>query len=295
LNLSDRKIKGLKYMSKFIVLCLTVSVVACQERGIPGSVLQETLPVEDDVAQCLPITSCSGVGELAPLIPGLVAILTPLLPQGPKGDIGLDGFDGLPGVKGDVGPQGPQGEAGQSVFLEDVLIAVTPLLPPGPQGAPGLDGLPGPPGLPGVQGNKGSRGDKGDTGLQGANGVGFSNTSVLSAVRTFSPTTDYVGSTTVNTTATFVPSVLNVVVGDQKIGLAYVRFGTTKCTYTGNNKSGSALALYEFTSCEDGDGNALLTMKPGVPFAFTGTISLQVGDGSGTAVPVQIVSFFQIQ
>jgi hypothetical protein len=81
---------------------------------------------------------------------------------------------------------------------------------------------------------------------------------VLSATRVFSPSTqDYTGSLTINSQAVFVPSVLNVVVGDQKIGVAYVTFGATKCTYTGNNKSGSALALYEFTSCKDANDNVL--------------------------------------
>ncbi len=137
-------------------------------------------------------------------------------------------------------------------------------------------------------------GSTGATGPVGANGVGFSNTSILSAVRTFSPTTDYVGTTTVNTQAIFTPSVLNVVVGDQKVGLAYVNFGSTKCTYTGNSKSGSALAMYEFTFCKDSDGSLLPNMKPGKPFAWTGSVSVQVGDGSGTDSPVQIVAFFQI-
>jgi hypothetical protein len=39
----------------------------------------------------------------------------------------------------------------------------------------------------------------------------------------------------------------------------------------------------------------VLTMAPGTPFAYNGTITLSVGDGSGTAAPVQIVAFLQIQ
>ncbi len=230
----------------------------------------------------------------------------------------------VPGPQGDAGPAGPQGTAGadgqafnaENLFQSTVdaviayLTANTQLLPAGPQGAqglagtngtagaPGTNGLPGTPGAPGQKGDPGDTGPKGNTGspgATGANGVGFSNTSVLSAVRTFSPTTDYPGATTVNTQAIFVPSVLNVVVGDQKIGLAYVSFGTTKCTYTGNNKSGSALALYEFTDCRDADNNVVADKKPGAPFAFTGTVTLTVGPGAGELTPVQVVSFLQVQ
>jgi hypothetical protein len=324
-------------MSKFVVLmCLFVGFTACK-KTVPGTATEEEFPIDDGSAQCLPITSCSGAGELAPLLPGLVSVLTPLLPKGPQGERGLDGFDGLngqdgaQGLQGDAGPQGP---AGQSVFLEDVLMSVIPFLPQGPQGIPGFDGLPGTNGLPGVQGDvgpqgppgptgageqgpqgltgdtgsKGDKGDKGDAGPTGEQGPagsvganGSSNTSVLTATRVFNaagscttPPCDYVSATPVNTQVVFVPPVLNVVYGDQGLGLAYVSFGTTKCTYKGNNKSGSALALYEFLSCADGDGNAL-PLGPGQPFAFNGTLSIAIGAGSGTASTLQIVAYFQIQ
>ncbi len=218
---------------------------------------------------------------------------------------GAQGPAGEAGPKGDVGPAGADGQAfnAETLFQSTVTAVVDyltagNLLPAGPQGDQGPQGQPGlagGQGPTGDQGETGADGEKGPTGSQGANGVGFSNTSVLSAVRTFSPTTDYPGATTVNTQAIFVPSVLNVVVGDQKIGLAYVTFGPTKCTYTGNNKSGSALALYEFTDCRDADNNVVADKKPGQPFAFTGTVTLTVGDGSGTAAPVQVVSFLQVQ
>ncbi len=205
---------------------------------------------------------------------------------------GAAGVTGEPGVAGAQGAQGPAGAAGIAPTVEDILTAVIPFLPAGPHGVAGLPGLNGAQGIPGDVGATGAAGERGP---QGANGVGFSNTSVLSAVRTFSPTTDYPGATTVNTSAIFVPSVLNVVVGEQKIGLAYVSFGSTKCTYTGNNKSGAALALYEFTDCRDADDNILDDKRPGTPFAFTGTVTLTVGPGSGEAAPVQVVSFLQVQ
>jgi|GEM_PF-5672309 len=267
-------------MKNFNVLGgLFVFGLAACEGTIPGGTTLE--PPTEENPECVALTSCSDMSEL-------IGLLTPLLPRGEQGSPGQDGAPGatveevlasvlplLPqgekGDQGDVGPMGPAGSDGQSVSLSDVVDAVLPLVPAGPTGSVGA------------------------TGATGANGVGFSNTSVLSAVRVFSPAMqDYVGSTTVNTSAMFVPSVLNVVVGDQKDGLAYVSFGTTICTYTGNSKSGSALAMYEFTSCSDSSGNPMPDKQPGVPFAFTGTITLQVGDGSGTVSPVQIVSFFQI-
>ncbi len=321
-------------MSKFVVLmCLFVGFTACK-KAVPGttSAEEEVLPV-DDGTQCLPITTCSGAGELAPLIPGLVSVLTPLLPQGPKGERGLDGFDGLngadgaQGLQGDIGPQGP---AGQSVFLEDVLMSVIPFLTPGPQGIPGTNGLPGAQGDVGPQGpigptgageqgpvgatgSVGPKGDQGDTGPAGptgekgdAGGVGSNgsngNTSVLSATRVFNaagscttPPCDYVSVTPVNSQTVFVPPVLNVIFGEQKVGTAFVTYSNlAKCTYTGNNKSGSALALYEFTGCADLDGNPL-TLAPGQPFAFNGTLGISIGSGSGTSSTLQVVAFFQIQ
>lgn len=267
-------------MKNFNVLggLFVFGLIAC-DGTVPGGATP--LPPTEENPECVALTSCSDMSEL-------VGLLTPLLPKGEQGLPGQDGAPGatveevlasvlplLPqgekGAQGDVGPAGPAGTNGQSVSLSDVVDAVLPLVPAGPTGSVGV------------------------TGPTGANGVGFSNTSVLSAVRVFNPSMqDYVGSTTVNTQAIFVPSVLNVVVGDQKTGFSYVTFGSTKCTYTGNNKSGAALAMYEFTSCSDGDGNLLPDMKPGVPFAFEGAVTLQVGEGSGTLSPVQIVSFFQI-
>ncbi len=237
------------YMSKFVVLmCLLVGFTACKKSVLGGgAVEEEVLPVDDGTAQCEPITitTCSSAGELKPLIDAL----TPLLPQGPKGDAGesvslTDVVTAvLPllsaGPQGDVGPQGP---AGQSVLLEDVLIAVTPLLPPGPQGVPGVQGDVGPQGDKGDTGAAGPTGEKGDAGGVGSNG-GNGNTSVLSATRVFNaggsctaPPCDYVSATPVNTQVIFVPPVLNVVYGDQKVGAAFVVFGNVdKCTYTGNN------------------------------------------------------------
>ncbi len=216
-----------------------------------------------------------------------------------------DGAPGEQGATGATGPQGPAGAAGTAgATLDEVITAVLPLLPPGPQGqqgaqgdegATGPQGLPGSEGATGPQGNAGAQGNEGATGPKGNDGVGFSNTSVLSAVRTFNPTTDYAGSTTVNTPATFVPSVLSVVVGDQQVGAAYVDFGNKRCVYVGNNKAGSALALYSFVRCSDADGETINTMTPGHPFAFTGKITLSVGDGAATTGPIQVIAHLQIQ
>jgi hypothetical protein len=119
------------------------------------------------------------------------------------------------------------------------------------------------------------------------------NTSSLSATRTFNPTTDYTGSITVSNATVFVPPVLSVYYGSQGTGYAYVTFGGIKCTYQGNNKSGSALALYEFLHCVDGETS--MALGPGQPFPFTGTITLAIGDGSGTTSPIQVLAFLQVQ
>ncbi len=158
----------------------------------------------------------------------------------------------------------------------------------------GPTGLTGPAGPQGLQGVPGQTGPKGDTGSAGPGG-GSSNTSMLSATRTYNPITDYVGTTTITTSSTFVPAVLTVIAGNQNTGLAYVFFGTTKCSYVGNNKSLSALGLYTFQSCKDDQGSTVAAMTPGQPFAFTGTITVQIGDGAGTDSPTQAVAFLQVQ
>lgn len=311
-------------MNKILVIGF-LSLFACQKKAVPTS----------DANQCVALTSCDvDGGDLATqlvdsggLVDALLPTLLPHLPKGPQGDKGDAGPQGVQGEQGLQGLQGPQGAAGQSVSLTDVVTtlypdvvnALTPLLPPGPPGLPGLNGLDGVPGQQGLQGLQGVKGDKGDTGDTGpvgptgaqgpkgdAGGVGSNgsngNTSVLTATRVFNasgscttPPCDYVSATPVSTQTIFVPPVLNVVYGDQKIGTAFVIFGNVaKCTYTGNNKSGSALALYEFTSCADLDGNPL-TLGPGQPFAFTGNLSLGLGTGSGTSQTLQIVAYFQIQ
>ncbi len=286
--------KGIKMNKLFFVTIFCLA--SCQKSVVGDATTLE--PVGD---QCVALTSCdvTGGGLAQQLLDaGLLQSLLPHLPVGPQGVQGLQGDPGAQGPQGLQGLQGVQGRAGNTgpQGLQGLPGSLGSQGPMGLDGAQGVPGLPGTPGAKGDKGDVGSAGPKGDTGVQGANGVGFSNTSVLSAVRVFSPATaDYAGTTTVNTQAMFVPSVLNVVVGDQKIGFAHVLFGDTTCNYVGNNKSGAALALYEFQNCKDGDGNVLPLMTPGYPFAFTGTVTLKVGDGSGTASPVQIVSYFQIQ
>ncbi len=211
--------------------------------------------------------------------------------QGPQGDIGAQGFVG---PQGDIGPQGVAGFQGPQGFQG----GVGPQGSTGPQGnagAQGPKGATGSTGAPGSQGNAGSKGDKGDVGIQGPPGTGFSNTSVLSATRTYGPVTDYPGSVTTATPAVFVPKTLKVADGEQKIGYAYLDFGTTRCTYVGNNKSGEALALYTFVCCQNENGDSVASMTPGKAFAFTGTITLTVGSGASTSSATQVVAFLQIQ
>lgn len=293
------------------ILCL--SAQACGKKAIPGK-------TTDEQAADVEAAVLDDSGFLA----NLVEALKPFLPSGPQGEKGLDGKDGVDGLAGPKGEKGDRGWTGEPGV---------PGLPggQGPKGDKGDPGDIGPQGLQGVVGAQGPKGDKGDTGSQGPKGdkgdtgdvgpagatgpqgepgpagsVGANgsngNTSLLSATRVFSasgncttPPCDYVNATPVNTQATFVPPVLNVVFGDQKVGSAFVTFSdVAKCTYTGNNKSGSALALYEFTSCADLSGNPL-TLAPGQPFAFSGTVGLSLGTGSGTSQTLQVSAILQIQ
>lgn len=284
---------------KFLVaIVFALTLLACEPRSVPGN------PSTDDTTnECTAVTTCNvGDSGLAQqfLEGGLLNLLASQLPPGAKGDTGatgpqgvagtngVDGFDGFPGLKGDKGDTGPQGPPGLDGF---------PGLN-GTNGAPGLNGSNGSPGAKGNTGNTGATGPAGSpgvTGPQGPPGTGFSNTSVLSATRTYGPTTDYPGTINTATNATFVPSTIKVVEGDQKTGYAYLDFGTTRCKYQGNNKCESALALYVFVSCRDTNGNVVAAMVPGKPFAFTGTITLSIGTGADTSSPTQAVAFLQIQ
>jgi hypothetical protein len=239
---------------------LFLALLACQGKAIPDGAPAET--------SCEPVTSCDmASGRYASSL--LDAIKT------------LKDAQQNQQLQAEPGPRGPQGVAGPT----GATGAGAPG-PTGPQGLAGPQGLQGPPG---------AQGPTGDTGAPGVPGIGFSNTSVLSATRTYSPVTDYIGSTAVNTQAVFVPSVLQVVVGNQNIGLAYVYFGTTQCSYVGNNKAGSALAQYVFTACVDEQGLPLPAMVPGKPFAFQGVISVQVGAGADQTSPTQVIAYLQIQ
>ncbi len=313
-------LKGNSMKTFAILLTASLTIGGCRASTLPNGPLP---PNDSPATECTALTSCdaeAGGSLVKTLIDaGLPQALAPFLPQGPKGDAGVAGTNGVDGqsvflsdvvteVLASLPPPIP-GKDGTSVSLTDVVAAVVPLIPTPQNGADGLPGVAGP---QGPQGTVGAKGDKGDAGAQGPTGSqgpagtvganGSSNTSVLTATRVFSssgscltPPCDYTGTSTVNTQAVFVPPVLNVVYGDQKIGAAYVLFNSVaKCTYVGNNKSGSALALYTFVSCADVDGNAL-TLAPGQPFAFTGGVTVQIGDGSGTSTTLQVVAFFQIQ
>ncbi len=272
-----------------------LGIISCS-RAVPASSVAEEPPVDSSVDQCVSLTTCNGVGELLPL-------LVPLLPVGPQGVPGLAGKDGvsvtldevvvalLPLVpEGAVGPQGVPGVPGQSASVTDVVAVVLPLLPPGPQGVPGV------PGLQGSQGDVGATGATGSTGAQGPAGVGLSNVSTLSAVKVYSPSVlSFNGTISVNSPAVFVPRSLKVVEGSQSTGFASLTFGTSVCSYQGNNKSIDANAAYNLVDCRDDQNVVLGDMVPGKPFAFTGTITLSIGAGADTAAATQAVAFLQVQ
>ncbi len=284
------------------LLSLFVILAACRPATLPKA------PTPDEEPQCTALTSCdldgtNGTGTIETLIDALVENGLPeaLKPYLPKGETGARGEAGAKGDTGAAGPQGPQGFVGApgATGAQGLQGDV------GPQGDEGLPGLPGPQGIAGSQGPAGAKGDTGNTGPAGPTGTpgsngsvgaqgGVGNTSLLSATRTFNPTTDYAGSITVNSQAVFVPPIISVYFGNQGTGFAYVYFDTTKCTYQGNNKSGSALALFEFVDCRDA-AEAVVATTPGTPFAFAGTVTLVIGAGTGTSKPVQAVAFLQIQ
>lgn len=182
---------------------------------------------------------------------------------------GLPGLTAVTGPKGDpgaVGPQGPQGVAGA----------------PGQQGTAGLPGLQGPQGLPG------------SAGAPGVAGTVLGNTIVLTAARTYAPVTDYKGQITVSQPIVFIPPVLKLLEGDQDDGLAYLDFGTTRCTYKGNRRNDSQ-AGFEFVSCKKATGQVVTAMQPGKPFAFGGTIVFSIGAGANDCQTTQAIAFLQFQ
>lgn len=212
---------------------------------------------------------------------------------GPQGVAGLVGPQGIQGFQGPQGVQGPQGFNGDKGNAGDT----------GPKGATGATGAQGPKGTTGntgaagptgAKGDKGATGSKGDTGCQGDTGPGFANTVILSATRTYGPSTNYKGGTAVDTQAAFIPPSLKVTAGSQGTGAAYLEFGDTKCTYQGNNQALTANPAYVFVSCKKGD-TVQAGMVPGKAFAFEGGITLSVGDGASDSTPTQILAFIQVQ
>ncbi len=263
-----------------IMKVLLLVLVACRS-AVPF--VPEDLPAED--VECVAFTSCNADSQLLPQLTAvLVPLLTPLLPEGPKGDQGENGVSPSvqdvvtevlavlpPPVKGATGSAGP---AGLSVSLTDVVSAVLPLLPPGPPGTNGTNGA---------------------AGSQGPPGVGLSNVSTLSAVRVYSPEVqDFKGVISVASSAVFVPRQLKVVEGSQGTGFATLEFGTSVCTYQGNNKSIDANAAYALVNCKDSGGVVLPDLVPGKPFAFTGTITLSIGVGADTSAATQCVAYLQV-
>ena len=186
----------------------------------------------------------------------MVPLLIPLLPLGP------------------LGPVGPQGDVGVGVQ--------------GPQGEPGLT-------VVGPQGPTGPAGPAGPQGPQGPGGSNNSNTVTMSATRLYGPVVDYAATVDISTNAMFIPSTFHVTHGQPKTGLAYLDFGTIRCTYSGKDSCSDYLDVYQFVSCKDSNNVVVSSMVPGKPFAFTGVMSLSVGAGGDTATSTQIVAFLQVQ
>lgn len=186
--------------------------------------------------------------------------------------ITLSALPGIQGEKGATGAQGPKGDAG----------------------AKGDKGLTGEPGTPGLIGGRGATGPQG---LPGRDAT--ANTVTLSAARTYGPVTDYKGTVTLGSSTVFVPSVLKVVHGSQKKGLAYLDFGTIRCTYKGNNHDCDddydRSAVYSFEFCKTSDGHVVTSMAPGKPFSYTGLVTLSVGEGASTSSTTQVLALLQAQ
>lgn len=241
------------------------SLMACRRAVVPGgtpSVMSEP--------ECVTLTSCNASGELAGL-----------LPQGPKGDKGdsvyIEDIVQIVLAQLPPGPKGDQGAPGQSVSVSEVVNAVTPLLqvgPTGPMGAPG-------------QSVVGPRGPTGEPGT--------SKQTILTATRTYtwSTSTDFPDAVSVNSLTLLLPKSLKVLEGCQKKGLAYLKLGSTTCTYKGNDKNSNADALYTFVSCKNSSGQ-VVSMTPGMPFSFTGTVTLILGAGADTSSLTQVAAFVQM-
>ena len=281
-------------MNKFMMFVCVLSIVACGKK-VPA----KAPPAKPN--QCVALDTCNANDQLVPEIVSQVLADLPPPEQGAKGDTGSQGETGLQGAQGLQGEKGFSGVAGPKGDTGDTGAQGLA----GLQGATGLQGLTG---LTGATGSQGATGPKGDTGLTGAQGPkgdagpagspgqnGIGNTSALSATRIYSPAVaDYVGTTTVTNATVFVPPIISVVYGNQNTGAAYVDFGTTRCSYLGNNKAGSALALYTFVSCKDDQGAVVPGLTPGQPFSYSGSITVSVGNGADMSVPTQVSVIMQI-
>lgn len=207
----------------------------------------------------------------------------------------------IPG--GPAAPTGPTGPQCKAVTTCDVESQLATLFANGLPGQVGPKGDVGAPGQAGAAGTPGAKGDKGDTGARGATGTqgqqGFvgppgapgttlGNTIVLTAARTYAPVTDYKGQVTLAATF-FLPPTLKLIEGDQDNGFAYLDFGTLRCAYKGNRRNDSR-AGYDFVGCQGQP-----TLKPGKPFAFTGTLTFSIGAGASDCQTTQAIAFLQFQ
>jgi len=229
-------------------------------------VIPELLPRNDDPSlQCTSINTCNVMTELVPL---LVPLLVSSLPPGPQG------------------VQGEPGAAGQSVTVNDLLPSIVPLLPQGPPGAQGLSGR---------------------------DGVA-ANTVLLTASSAREPEIQYNGTANLNSLAVFVPKMVWAVQGNHK-AFVYLDFGVVRCTYQNGHKNhvdkqhdddcdddrdndqgyGNNHVRYRFVSCKNVSNVVVLGMVPTSPFAFSGTVTLSVGEGNNSSDFTQVVTFLQVQ
>lgn len=193
-----------------------------------------------------------------------LASLLPLVP-GPKGDVGAKGSTGAQGSVGAKGDKGDKGWTGE----------------PGTPGLIGGNGATGPQGLPGRDAT--------------------ANTVVLSAAKTYGPTTSYAGTVTLGSSTVFLPNALKVTLGRQKKGLAFLDFGSIRCTYKGNNHDCddnddyNRFGAYVFEFCKTSEGHVVSSLVPGKPFSYSGLVTVSIGDGADTSLTTQVLTFLQVQ